>query len=373
MAMLSVAERRRVWHIQKKIGISAERLAHVKQTVEFLGKLRRGDLGSFYSAMLPENRRYEDRSAYLSRIRWVRERDLSLSSAERTDLEAGLRLHDIGYATGAAGDHPEQGYLLLHKNAELWSKLRLTSVNSRAQVEFIVRYHGFFTDIGFLYPAELMKAFSGAEKAALVVINSLDSCAKPIKEKFHNMLFSRLLDRYVRFLEQGTALTEQERLQQLFGPCNYVWLEDRDLTALDKLIDAQKLRSEPGFKALIERGYFICWPLVKDLVTPEIAINNAYFTPVKDEYLPQLVNLLALLSRIAERAPAAEKVWIDTDFSYSDISARQPKIDRLRSDLAKPRTELVEAADGFFLYGDDITLRLNEQPDKSVMIRIGSR
>src|SRR3989338_6765580 len=117
---LSYRERRLIWQVQRSLGIAANRLAHVKRTVELFHHLEGGRIGAFYHALLPENRRYEDHQKYLGHIRWVRENLEALCSADRFSLETGIRLHDIGYAVDTGGNHSEAGYQFLKSNDALW-------------------------------------------------------------------------------------------------------------------------------------------------------------------------------------------------------------------------------------------------------------
>ena len=369
LSPLNHAEQQRIWQVQLDIGISPSRLAHVRKTVEFLGKLRRGKVGAFYCALLPENRRYEDRKAYLSRINWVQEKFQALDATARGNLDAGMRLHDIGYAVTPGGNHPEEGYLLLRRDAAIWAKLGLPPSINKATIELITKYHGFFTDIGFLYPAELTSIFSPDQKAMLAVVSALDSTAKPIGDKFHSILFSRLLERYSRFSEEGAKLDRTDRLRQLFGPCNYVWLETKDLTALDKAIAVSGLDKMAGFAKLVDEAYFWCWPLIKDLVAERVEISGSYYVPVNQEYLPQLVNLLVLLAGVVEKTGGAKKLVVDTEFNYVPLASRPLILEKLRTDLGRVDQRLTEIKPDTFVSGENLVFKVWRQED-TVVIKI---
>ena len=124
----------------------------------------------------------------------------------------------------------------------------------------VVKYHGLFSDVGFLYRPDMISSFDLPTRISLAVMGALDSTAKPLREGgFHSMLFSRLLRRYQKLLK-NPSITFEEKLQQLFGPMNYVWLEDTHAEALTARIEEEGLKGESGFEALAGRTYFRCWP-----------------------------------------------------------------------------------------------------------------
>ncbi|KAF0135147.1 MAG: hypothetical protein FD145_285 [Candidatus Saganbacteria bacterium] len=158
---LSPAECRNIYQVQGKIGVSQKRLAHVKEVTRNFLHLLKGKKLSFYLQMLPENRAFEDKKTYLDHMQWILGHLNSLSPSEIRDLEAGVRLHDIGYAGGSVGggNHPEVGSRML-EDISLWSSLKLNPAISQDAVRLVVEYHGLFTDIGYLYPQTVTEKFS---------------------------------------------------------------------------------------------------------------------------------------------------------------------------------------------------------------------
>jgi len=342
VSLLTHGERTRINTVQKNLGIQPNRLAHVRQVIDNFFKLCREKKGAFYNAITPENRRFEDRQAYLERIQWLCDSLKDLNINQRTSLEAGIRLHDIGCTLTSGGDHPEQGYKLLQGKSgnQIFRKLRLSSTTDFEWISSIVRYHGLFTDIGFLYPPEIINKFSLAERKALVIMSGLDSTAKPFDKGFHSMLFSRLLTRYRRFLEEGGYLGPEEKLQQLFGPINYVWLKDDDLTILGKAIDTEGLKGERGFNLILGQTYFWCWPLLKDLVTPDISFSTTYFTPFKSDYASHFARFLLLIAQLIEKLEPSSEIIVDTAFNYYNFENRPPFLSILREIFESTKTQI---------------------------------
>ena len=370
-SLLSYGERRRIYRTQADLGIPANRLAHVRQVGTNHLKLAQGKNGAFYAALLPENRQYEDRKPYLQRINWLQQYLAALDHGAQTALEAGVRLHDIGYAVDSGGSHPEAGYQMLQGESglKLWAQLSLSSSTDREMISQIVRHHGIFTDIGFLYQSEALKTFDQREQIVLMLMSALDSTAKPKGNKFHSMLFSRQLIRYQHFLEDGAVLTGADKIQQLFGPINFCWLTEGNQTLLDKALDKDGTKDQNGFAVVLDRTYFHCWPLLKDLVTPEVSFAATYHTPFNPAYASHFARFLTVISQVVERFADSPTIIIDTDFNYYDFEARPPFLSRLRKALTSPDAELIEQSKDTLTY-QGLIFKITQQPE-STKILIG--
>lgn len=189
----------------------------------------------------------------------------------------------------------------------------------------------------------------------LIVMNALDSTAKsyldrtaePYKERFHNMLFSRILEQYQKLIS-GQVLSLERRFQSLFGPINYCWLEDNDLTFFDKQIGIIGLRNAPGFNTLMESTFFLCWPLLKDLITPEIKDASTFFTPMKEEYAVDLARFLYVIAMVVEKIKAPSRIVVDAQIDYFTKDNRPPLLNRIRNSLANANLDLLPSGDNTF-------------------------
>ncbi|MFA5098387.1 MAG: hypothetical protein WC490_07190 [Candidatus Margulisiibacteriota bacterium] len=354
------SDRTNIWRTQIGLGIGRERLLHVRQTVSNYLALRSCEGERFWNAILPENRAYESRKTYLDLMSWLFDEHRVLDWQQQRDLEAGIRLHDIGYARSAGADHPEQGYEVL-RDPEIQKELGLSSIYDMDTVLNMVKYHGLFSDVGFLYRPDMISSFNFPTRISLAVMGALDSTAKPLKEGgFHSMLFSRLLRRYQKLLE-NPSITFEEKLQQLFGPMNYVWLEDTHAEALTAGIEEEGLKGESGFEALAGRTYFRCWPLLKDLITPQIEFASSFYTPVDPSHIPHLVSFLMVMARLLGKAAPQNDVMVDTAFNYFDFSLRPSYLASLRKDLSDPASELGQIDDCTFGFGNQKISFLGDQ------------
>lgn len=366
-SLLTYGERRRIYQVQRKLGIKPDRLAHVRQTAVNFQKMRQGKKGAFWAAMLPENRRYEDRRTYLTQIEWLIGSLNILDQEQMCSLEAGVRLHDIGYANSSGGDHPEAGYQILTKGDEIWSQLSLSPPAGRAMISQIIKYHGLFVDIGYLFPPEIIASFSPEEKTYLMIMNALDNTAKVKAGGFHSMVFSRMLKRFKDFTAGEGLFPPEERIQQLFGPMHFTWLTEKDLTVLDKSLEAEGIKQTRGFDLLMAKTYFHCWPLLKDLITPDICFSTSYYTPLNPDYAPHFARFLSVLAQVIEQLNPSSDIFIDTAFNYFDFKNRPPFLCRLRENLMSGNLDVVQDDEVNFHCHD---LRLKVTGDQNSLIQI---
>lgn len=362
-SLLSYGERRRINLVQQRLGISPARMAHISQTNANWLKLLRGEKKSFWQMMLPENRRFEDRKTYLSHIEWLVDTKGSLSLEDQRNLEIGIRLHDIGYAVTNGGDHPQKGEVLLRDDI-ICSSLGLFSPNNRKLISSIVGYHGFFTDIGFLFPADKIKQFDSEEIKSLAIMCALDSTSKPFGSRFHNMLFSRILERII-----SPDISTEDRIRQLFGPPNVVWLEENDFSTFHKLLEKTGTLSEPGFETILNNTYFLCWPVLKDLVTPEvIPYNHKIFIDFDPECASDLARFLFVVSRVIDKLAPSERIEVNTGFDY--FKGNRPLfLERLRRNLEGENLDPVQRSKNEFRVGD-ITFKV-EKAERKMVVSIG--
>ena len=381
--------------------MAQRRLIHVAQVIKNFKILKEGTIKDFYSQLTEKNRKLENESDYLynldglrnlyhklpqpvisrNTIRAIFGRDTSWEclfenatdkilvfksdaakiihkkfkepilsekllqlleqaqnqTIEKPAFEAGVMLHDIGYAKSAGADHSEKGYEMLNDPA-IQDTLALTSTNDFDTISMMARYHGFFSDIGYLYPPKEAFKLPLSHQICLAVMNALDSTARPFgKNAFHSMLFSRVLKRLNRFVSDGNfTIPPEDRLRQLFGPLNYVWLDENDKNKLVESLELSGLIGKYGFHLLLEKAYFHCWGLVKDIITPQISFAEDYYTEIKDEYIPHLTCFLAVVSNILKELDPQRDVIVDTDprLNYNNFANRDPYLNYLRNDLS---------------------------------------
>ena len=348
--LIPYGQRANIWRVQADLGIDPKRLLHVRQTVDNYLSLQRGEKVHFWNAILPENRAFENRRAYLDLMSWIVDQHGSLGEEQQRDLEAGIRLHDIGYARSPGGDHPQRGYELLH-DKEILKMLDLPSCYDYGTISAVAGYHGLFSDVGYLYKPDLISSFSPPQQISIAIMSALDSTAKPLKEGgFHSMLFSHLLHRYQKLLTDP-SLTAEERIQQLLGPMNYVWLEDSDAQEVNARVKEEGLKEMKGFNILISQTIFHCWPLLKDLITPTVEFAASFYTPVEPAHISHLVAFLRVMSQVLESADPEGDVIVETGFNYFDFASRPPYLAALRKDLTDPEARLERTGEGTFVFG----------------------
>lgn len=301
-------------------------------------------------------------------------------------FEAGILLHDIGYARSLGASHAEEGMRMLQDPA-IQADLALDPSRDFNIISKMAGNHGIFSDIGSFYSPDSVLEFPLSTKIALAVINALDSTAKPLGSNgFHSMLFSRVIDRLKWFIEGGNfTISPHEKLRQLFGPINYVYLNDEDKAVLDEAVEKSGLAGSRGFNFLLEKALFNCWGLVKDIITPKITFARDYYTTIKDAnnqyiYLPHLIAFFSIISEILDRVnnenpltgdyitdvndkkPLAGHCFIETDpaLNYDDFNSRAAYLSYLRNDLdiiyhGSLMGTTQRAADGLisYMYGEE--------------------
>jgi hypothetical protein len=349
---LSRAQIKFIYEHQKALNLGEARLAHVKKVAGNFMLFKSGKLEKIFNAMLPHNRCFEDRAEYLGLLSELHRLFSGTKEGGRAPFEAGLRLHDIGYAIGNAGDHPEKGYEILSREdgKKIFDKINISDPAQRAFVSTMVRYHGLLTDIGFLYPIEILKSFSFEEKVLLAVASGMDATAKPYEKGFHSMLFSRLLKRYFRFLNESTPLSPEEKLQQLFGPINYAWLKNEDAATLSQAV---ALRRSRAHDEVMQNVYFHCWSLLKDLITPTVQFAATFYTPFSAHNASDFAKFLFVIGRTIELSGLAPRYTVDTSIKYLGLKSeeKQPIIDRIRGDLRSDIQDVEQIDERTFAYG----------------------
>lgn len=340
-SLLHKQEIHNIYGLYEKLGISEARIAHVRHAAGNFGNLRTGNIDPFHSSLYPGFVPFEIKEEYLDLIQWAGSLMAGLSLDLQRTLEAGAHLHDIGYGISSGGDHPEAGYLLLRGETipegfsletEVWDLLNFTSIIDRTLAEKIVRYHELYSNIGYLFPVEILRNLTSDEKTCLLIMNLLDSTAFPTHDGFRSKLSSRLI-KWVKGLFESERYDIAQRYRHLFGPTDYIWLNDKDSEKLGKLIDAE-VKGRDGFGLILEKARFLCWPLLKDMVTPDIVLTPEYYTSVNEQYLRAFVKFLIVISQVAEKLEDANEIFIDVHPNYF------PKIEYRKQALAILRESL---------------------------------
>lgn len=369
VSLLTCGERSRIWQLHRQLDIPAPRLAHIRQVTTNYMEMRRGSLGRFYRILSPENRKFEDKKAYDEKIGWLFDTHNRITPENQANLEAGIRLHDIGYGGRSDKDHEEVGGEML-QDGRIFKKLRLSAALSEERIKTIVRFHGLYTDIGFLYKPETVAAIDPQAQLSLYITSAVDSTAKPLSNgRFHSMLFSRLIERYMEFDRKGVTVSVQNRLRQLFGPINYVWLDDKGMDGLDNTEGCRELKARTGFRMMVERSFVNCWPLFKDLVTPEISFATDYYTRTNPMLFPDLLNLLSALSDIMEERDSGKDFLIMTDpsINYRDFANRPAVVSAVRRSFADRNASLSQNEEDIYSFGE-IRFSVSEPPENTTIM-----
>jgi len=367
-SLLTRGERSRIWQLHRQLDIPAPRLAHIRQAVTNYLEMRRGNSGHFYRILSPENRGFEDKKDYTEKIAWLFDTHNEITPENQANLEAGIRLHDIGYGGRSDKDHEEVGGEML-QDGSIFKKLRLSPALTEERIKTIVRFHGLYTDIGFLYKPETVAAIDPQAQQSLYIMSAIDSTAKPLSNgRFHSMLFSRLIERYMEFNRKGVTVSAQSKLQQLFGPINYVWLDDEGMNRLNNTEGCQEIKAREGFRMMVERSFVNCWPFFKDLVTPEISFATDYYTRTNPKFFPDLLKLLSALSDIMEERDSGKDFLIMTDpsINYRDFANRPAVVSAARRSFAGKDASLSKDRAGVYSLGE-IKFRVSEQVKNTII------
>lgn len=367
-SLLSYGEKTRILQLHRQLGISAPRINHIRQVTTSYLEMRRGNSGYIYRALSPDNRKFEDKSNYAGLIGWLFDTHNTITPENQANLEAGIRLHDIGYAGRSDQNHEEVGGEML-QDGMIFNVLRLSPSLDTDIIRTLVRYHGLYSDVGFLYKPETARSLDPQTQQSLYIMSAVDTTAKPLSNgKFHSMLFSRMLERYMEFQEKGVTVSAQSRLRQLFGPINYVWLDDKGMDKLNNTAGCQELKERAGFRIMVERTFVNCWPLFKDLTTPEISFATSYYTETNPAFFPDLLKLLSALSDIIEAIDTGKDFLIMTDQSadYRDFNKRPPFLSAIRASLAEQDPKITQTEKDVYSQGN-IRFTVSDQADKTVI------
>ena len=343
---LSPSQVRTLYNLQVGLGVNTYRMAHIRSVRRNFLDFAGGGSKCLFNRLSDDNRQFEDKIDYTGKIKWFRDKYDTLPKTMKADLETAVTLHDIGYGQGIGSTHALEGYQLLGgaQGEMIWERASLIGLADRENVRSMVKDHALLTDIGLLHPSKAIEGFSHDEMAQLAVLCMSDALGNVRTDySTHNMLFSRQMDRYKWLLETRQEPGADEKIRGLFGPIPYVWLNDEDFSLLRQYIRSVGLPETPGFKALTGRIYFTCWPMLKDMVTPEIEMRPAsYYTPLDERNLPGFSRFLYMISRTLEQLEPTDVYTVTTApdyFTFRNAEERLAMLSPLRRSLAQ-RTDL---------------------------------